>query len=130
MERFRIAIAVLSGLLILQIVRSVRREHIRVEYSMTWLGATLLLLVLSLSDGAMSFLARLLGVADASLVLIALAGVFFVFIFFRYSLVVSSLKDHNIQLAQKVGLLEWEVERLGKELERQRDPASPPPGPQ
>ncbi len=130
MERFRIAIAVLSGLLILQIVRSVRREHIRVEYSMTWLGATLLLLVLSLSDAAMRVLARLLGVADASLVLIALAGVFFVFIFFRYSLVVSSLKDHNIQLAQKVGLLEWEVERLGKELERQRDPASPPPGPQ
>ena len=130
MERFRIAIAVLSGLLILQIVRSVRREHIRVEYSMTWLGATLLLLVLSLSDAAMSFLARVLGVADASLVLIALAGVFFVFIFFRYSLVVSSLKDHNIQLAQKVGLLEWEVERLGKELERRQNTAPPSPGPQ
>ena len=130
MERFRIAIAVLSGLLILQIVRSVRREHIRVEYSMTWLGAALLLLVLSLSDAAMSFLARLLGVADASLVLIALAGVFFVFIFFRYSLVVSSLKDHNIQLAQKVGLLEWEVERLGKELERRQNAGLPPPGPQ
>ena len=130
MERFRIAIAVLSGLLILQIVRSVRREHIRVEYSMTWLGATLLLLVLSLSDAAMRVLARLLGVADASLVLIALAGVFFVFIFFRYSLVVSSLKDHNIQLAQKVGLLEWEVERLGKELERRPNAGLPPPGPQ
>ena len=129
MERFRIAIAVLSGLLILQIVRSVRREHIRVEYSMTWLGATLLLLVLSLSDAAMSFLARVLGLADASLVLMALAGVFFVFIFFRYSLVVSSLKDHNIQLAQKVGLLEWEVERLGKELERRQNPG-PPPGQQ
>ena len=130
MERFRIAIAVLSGLLILQIVRSVRREHIRVEYSMTWLGATLLLLGLSLSDAAMSFLARVLGVADASLVLIALAGVFFVFIFFRYSLVVSSLKDNNIQLAQKVGLLEWEVERLGKELESRRDAGPPPPGSQ
>ena len=130
MERFRIAIAVLCGLLILQIVRSVRREHIRVEYSMTWLGATLLLLGLSLSDAAMSFLAGVLGVADASLVLIALAGVFFVFIFFRYSLVVSSLKDNNIQLAQKVGLLEWEVERLGKELESRRNAGLPPPGPQ
>jgi hypothetical protein len=122
MERFRIAIAVLCGLLILQIVR--------VEYSMTWLGATLLLLMLSLSDAAMRLLARLLGVADASLVLIALAGVFFVFIFFRYSLVVSSLKDHNIQLAQKVGLLEWEVERLGKEVERRQDAGPPPLGPQ
>ena len=117
MERIRIAVAVLAVLLIAQIVRSVRREHIRVEYSMTWLGAALLLLVLCLSDTAMAALAALIGVRDASLVLIVLAGVLFVFTFFRYSLVVSSLKDHNIQLAQKVGMLEWEIERLNKKLQ-------------
>ena len=119
MERVRIAVAVLSVLLIAQIIRSVRREHIRVEYSMTWLGATLLLLALSLSDAAMAALGRWIGVREASLVLIILAGVLFVFTFFRYSLVVSSLKDHNIQLAQRVGMLEWEIERLQKQLDRQ-----------
>ena len=116
MERSRIAVAVFSLLLILLIVRSVRREHIRVEYSMTWLGTALLLLALSLSDRAMRLLAEWLGVSDPPLVLIALAGILFVFTFFRYSIVVSSLKDHNIQLAQKVGMLEWEIERLNKEL--------------
>lgn len=116
MERIRIVVAILSVLLILQIVRSVRREHIRVEYSMTWFGAALLLLFLSLSDRAMGVLARLLGVRDSPLVLVTLAGVLFLFTFFRYSIVVSSLKDHNIQLAQKVGMLEWEIERLHKEL--------------
>jgi hypothetical protein len=123
MERIRIVVAVLSILLIAQIVRSVRREHIRVEYSMTWLAAALLLLILSLSDTAMRLLSRLAGVTDTSLVLIVLAGVLFVFTFFRYSLVVSSLKDHTIQLAQKVGMLEWEVERLSKESqERDTEP--------
>jgi len=117
MERIRVAVAVLSLLLIVQIIRSVRREHIRVEYSMTWLGAALLLLSLSLSDAALGALGRWIGLADASLILIVLAGVLFVFTFFRYSLVVSSLKDHNIQLAQRVGMLEWEVERLQKQLE-------------
>ncbi len=117
MERIRIAVAILSVLLILLIVRSVRREHIRVEYSMAWLGTALLLLVLSLSDRAMEVLAHWLGIRGSTpLVLIALAGVLFVFTFFRYSIVVSSLKDHNIQLAQKVGMLEWEIERLNKEL--------------
>jgi hypothetical protein len=122
MERIRIVVAVLTALLILQIVRSVRREHIRVEYSMTWLGATLLLLILCLSDKAMGLLSGLVGVRDASLVLIILAGVLFVFTFFRYSVVVSSLKDHNIQLAQKVGMLEWEIERLNKLLHAMQNP--------
>ncbi|HZS49390.1 MAG TPA: DUF2304 domain-containing protein [Bryobacterales bacterium] len=122
MERIRIVVAVLTALLIVQIVRSVRREHIRVEYSMTWLGATLLLLILCLSDKAMGLLSGLVGVRDASLVLIILAGVLFVFTFFRYSVVVSSLKDHNIQLAQKVGMLEWEIERLNKLLHAVQNP--------
>ena len=117
MERIRIAVAAFSVLLIVQMIRSVRREHIRVEYSMTWLGAAVLLLVLCLSDRAMAALARLIGVDRAALVLIAVAGVLFVFTFLRYSIVVSGLKDHNIQLAQKVGMLEWEIERLKKDLD-------------
>ncbi len=129
MERIRLTVAVLSLLLIAQIIRSVRREHIRVEYSMTWLGATLLLLFLSLSDTAMSHLGRWIGLTDRPLILIVLAGVLFVFTFFRYSLVVSSLKDHNIQLAQRVGMLEWEIERLQQiqsENPLRRDPPAPP----
>ena len=117
MERIRIAVAVLTALLIVQIIRSVRREHIRVEYSMTWLGTALLLLVLCLSNRALEELSHLLGVPGSPLVLIALAGALFVFTFFRYSIVVSSLKDHNIELAQKIGMLEWEVEHLKKNFE-------------
>ena len=39
MERIRWIAAALCILLLLQIVRAVRREHIRVEYSMAWFGA-------------------------------------------------------------------------------------------
>jgi hypothetical protein len=119
MERIRIAVAACSVLLIVLIIRSVRREHIRVEYSMTWLGTALLLLILCFSDRAIGMLERLLGVRGSALVLIAFAGVLFVFTFLRYSIVVSSLKDHNIQLAQKVGMLEWEIERISKKVDAQ-----------
>ena len=74
MEQVRVVTAVFCVLLLLQIIRSVRREHIRVEYSMAWLGAVLLLLALSLSDTALGWLAsdgsRWLGIEDFSLVLL------------------------------------------------------------
>jgi len=126
MERARIAAAVFSSLLIAEIIRSVRREHIRVEYSMAWLGAAILLLALCLSDSALAAVGRLIGVSDAPTILMVLAGILFLFTFLRYSILVSSLKDHNIQLAQKVGMLEWEIERLNKELTNRKDATRPP----
>jgi hypothetical protein len=120
-ERVRVVTAVLAALLLLQIIRSVRREHIRVEYSMAWFAAAVLLLGLSLSDTALGWLSRGLGMEDASLVLLVVAGVLFVFTFFRFSVVVSGLKDHNIVLAQKVGMLEWEIKRQASELKRLRE---------
>ena len=44
MEQIRVVTIVFCLLLLLQIVRSVRREHIRVEYSMAWFGVAVLLL--------------------------------------------------------------------------------------
>ena len=121
MERVRVVTAVLAALLLLQIIRSVRREHIRVEYSMAWFAAAVLLLGLSLSDTALGWLSRALGIDDASLILLGVSGVLFVFTFFRFTVVVSGLKDHNIVLAQKVGMLEWEIKRQASELKRLRE---------
>ena len=130
MENIRIATVVFSLLLILQIVRAVRREHIRVEYSMAWFGCALLLLGLSVSDRALAWIQKLLGIEGFALVLLIIAGILFLFTFFRFSIVVSGLKDHNIVLAQKVGMLEWEVKRQAEEIERLRakDATGPTPG--
>jgi hypothetical protein len=119
-ERIRLAAAIFAALLLVQIIRSVRREHIRVEYSMAWFGAAMLLLALSLSDTALGWLSRLLGVQDSTFILLVVAGVLFLFTFFRFSVQVSELKDHNIVLSQKIGLLEWEVRRQAAEIEQMK----------
>jgi hypothetical protein len=119
----RVAAIVFAVLLLVQIVRSVRREHIRVEYSMAWFGAAMLLLALSLSRTALDWLSNVLGVEDSSFVLLVVAGVLFLFTFFRFSVQVSELKDHNIVLSQKVGLLEWEIKRQAAEIEQIRSGA-------
>ncbi len=131
MDRIRWATAAFCILLLWQIVRSVRREHIRVEYSMAWFAASVSLLGLSMWEAGLRWLADALGVEDYSFVLLLLAGLAFLFTFFRFSVEVSALKDHNIQVSQKVGLLEWEVRRqdaeirrLQEDLERSREDAS------
>ena len=133
MERIRVATVVFCGLLLLQIIRAVRREHIRVEYSMAWFGATVLLLILCLSDTMLGWLSQLLGINDPSFALLVVAGLLFLFTFFRSSIQVSDLKDHNIVLAQKIGMLEWELKRQAVEIKRllgeRRPPEKdPPPG--
>lgn len=126
MERIRWIAAALCVLLLLQIIRAVRREHIRVEYSMAWFGAAVILLVLSLWDAALEWLALALGIEDVSFVLMLIAGLVFLFTFFRLTIEVSTLKDHNILVSQKVGMLEWEVRRQEEELRTLRDKAEDP----
>ena len=98
-------------LLLSQIVLAVRREHIRVEYSMAGFAATLGLLVLTLWDGALRWLGDWFGLQHYSELLLLLAGLAFLFTFFRYSVELSTLKDHSIQASQKIGLLEWEIRK-------------------
>jgi hypothetical protein len=118
-ERIRWATAVFCVLLLIQIIRSVRREHIRVEYSMAWFAAVLGLLLLTLWDEGLRSMGSWLGVAD-SVVLALIAGLLFLFTFFRFSVEMSDLKDRDIVVTQKVGMLEWEIERQTREIEELR----------
>lgn len=107
----------LSVALIVLVLRSVRRAHIRVEYSVSWLGAAVTLLVLSRSNWALDSIARLLGIADPPLALLLVVGCIFLIVLYRFSTVISDLKDANISLAQRVGILEYHLRNLHENQE-------------
>ena len=102
----------MSVLLILYVLASVRRAHIRVEYSVSWLVASFAMLVLSRSKHLLEMIAAKLGITYPPLALMLLAGCVFVVIFYRFSIVISKLKDDNIALAQKVAILEYHVQEM------------------
>ena len=83
---------------------------------MGWFAAALLLLALGVSDRALNWVSDLLGLRGSAFILLTVAGLLFLFTFFRFSIEVSTLKDHSIVLAQKVGLLAWEVRRQRDEI--------------
>jgi len=102
----------MSVLLIALVLTSLRRSHIRVEYSVSWLVASLAILVLSRSQSTLEAIAARLGITYPPLALMLLAGCVFVVIFYRFSVIISKLKDDNIALAQRVAILEYHLQSL------------------
>jgi hypothetical protein len=101
---------VTSVLLLILVLASVRRAHIRVEYSVSWLAAALALLLLSRAGFLLRAAGKLLGVDSAPLALLIIASAVFLLIFFRFSVIVSHLRDDNIALAQRVAILEYHIQ--------------------
>ncbi|MEJ5368835.1 MAG: DUF2304 family protein [Bryobacteraceae bacterium] len=100
-------LAILSVLLLLVVLRAIRREHIRVEHSVSWLAAALALIVLSRLGPQLEAAAGALGVRDPFLLLLFLILIVFLGVFYRFSRIVSELKDMNITLTQRVAILEF-----------------------
>ncbi len=99
---------VLMGL----VLASVRREHIRAEYSVSWLVAGVTLLVLSRWRALQDWLSSALGVNDPPLALFMISGAVFLFVLYRLSRVISHLTDSNIALMQRVAILEFRLTNL------------------
>jgi hypothetical protein len=110
MERLLNATTAISVLLIGVVLFSVRRSHIRVEYSVSWLAAGVILLLLSRSYGALNWIARQLGLADPPLALLLLIFCVFVLVIYRLSVVISDLKDANIAMAQRLAIVEFQLQ--------------------
>ncbi|HZU24652.1 MAG TPA: DUF2304 domain-containing protein [Bryobacteraceae bacterium] len=112
MDRLLNAVTILSVVLIALVLASVRRAHIRVEYSVSWLAAAVVLLVLSRAHGLLQLLARVLGLADAPLALVMIVFCVFLVVFYRFSVIISDLKDANIALTQRLAIVEYELRSL------------------
>ena len=114
MERLLNAMTVLSTVMLLLVLFSVRRSHIRVEYSVSWLGAAFILLLLSLSPRGLNWIASELGLAEPSLALLMLVLCVFLVVIYRLSVVISDLKDANIAMAQRLAILEFQIQSLNE----------------
>jgi hypothetical protein len=109
MDRLLNVMTVGSVVLLIMVLVSVRRAHIRVEYSVSWLAAAFALLVLSRSHATLDAVAQRLGISYPPLALLLLIGGVFLLMFFRFSVILSKLRDDNIALAQRIAILEYHL---------------------
>jgi len=119
MDRLLNVVSGLSIALALMVLVSVRRDHIRVEYSVSWLGAAIVVFLLSRAKGTLHWISGLLGIQDPPLALILLVACVFIVVFYRFSIRISDLKDSNIALAQRVAILEYQIHSTHEKQEIQ-----------
>jgi len=121
MDRLLSALTVFSLTLIVLVLVAVRRAHIRVEYSVSWLTAAVLLFLVSQNSSFIEWLAAALGIEHPPVaVLMVMLGIFLVVIY-RLSLRVSALKDASIALAQRVAILEYQLKSAHEEREESKN---------
>jgi len=105
---------VLSAVMLILVLISVRHARIRAEYSVSWLLAAVSMLLLSRARPALDFVTRRAGIPDTPLTLFLTAGSIFLIMFYRFSVIISHLRDDNIALAQRVAILEFHLQSLEK----------------
>ncbi|HXF97021.1 MAG TPA: DUF2304 domain-containing protein [Gaiellaceae bacterium] len=121
--RVSLAGVVASVLLVLIVLELVRGRRLKERYALLWLATGLVLLVLSAWRDALNTVAGWLGVTGyPPAVLFAVATLFILLVLLHYSTVLSRLTDENVELAQRIALLEERVARL-REREQERVPA-------
>jgi len=111
-----IAIAASIGLFI-YILYLVRNKRIKEEYSLLWLFFSVVFLFFSIWRGLLEEFAQMVGIAypPAALFLILLLAIFLILI--EFSVIISKLSERNKSLAQEVGLLRLEMEKLKEKIE-------------
>ena len=119
MERLLNVVTILSGALIVLVLVSLRRAHIRVEYSVSWMAAALAMLVISQSQFLLEWLSQVVGISEPPLAIMFIAFSIFLIVFYRFSVIISNLKDSNIALAQRVAILQYKLDSLYEDEEQQ-----------
>jgi hypothetical protein len=106
-----LAIVVTAGLFIL-VFELVRQRRLLERYALLWLFSSAVMLALSIWRGALEELASAVGIFYAPSALFAVAFGFVLVLLLHFSLVISRLAEQTKVLAQRVGLLQHEVDEL------------------
>jgi hypothetical protein len=106
-----LAIVVTAGLFVL-VFELVRQRRLLERYALLWLFSSAVLLCLSIWRGALEELASAVGIFYAPSALFAIAFGFVLVLLLHFSLVISRLAEQTKVLAQRIGLLQHEVDEL------------------
>jgi hypothetical protein len=104
-------VAALAALLLIGVVLElIRSRRLQERYALLWLLTGGVILVLAVWRGLLGVVSSTIGIHYPPSALFAVAGVFFLVVLLHYSTVISKLAETNKVLAQRLALLETELE--------------------
>ncbi len=111
MTRVTILSVCLSVVLLLYILEMVRRRRLQEEYSLLWLFGSGVILLLSIKQSWLIYLARAVGIAYPPSFLFLIGILFIMLILIHFSIAISKLHQMNKRMAQEIALLKQESEK-------------------
>jgi hypothetical protein len=106
-----VAIFATAGLFLI-VLEFVRRRRLMERYALLWLASSAILLVLAGWRGLLEDISSLIGIAYAPSALFVIAFGFILVLLLHFSLVISRLADQNKVLAQRLGLLQQQLDEV------------------
>lgn len=110
----QITAGIASLLVMLFVIDLVRRRKLREEYSMLWLGAGALMIVMALHRGALFWFAQALGIEHPAYGLFVAALFLGMVLAIHFTVVLSKLTAQTWRLTQEIGLLRSELDQVRK----------------
>jgi hypothetical protein len=115
--KLQLAAIIGSVAMVVIVFELVRERRLMERYSLLWMLASVVLLLLAVFSGALAKLASLVGIATPSNALFALGLGFATFMLLHFSVSFSRLSDQNKVLAQKLAATEERLRRLEQQHE-------------
>jgi len=114
--RIRIIAILICIFLVAYVFELVRRRHLSEEYSMGWLVAGSMMLILSISEGLLVWVSNLVGATLFTSTLFFFGLVFLVTICLHFSIRISALTNQVRTLTQHMGILHRENQLLEEQI--------------
>jgi hypothetical protein len=109
--RVSIAAAIAAAILLLVIFELIRSRRLQERYALLWLLTGVVIFVLAVWRSLLGKASDLVGIAYPPSALFILASLFILLVLLHYSTVISRLSEQNTTLAQRLALLEHELEQ-------------------
>lgn len=114
--RIRIISILICIVLVAYVFELVRRKHLNEEYSMGWLVTGTMMLILSVSDGLLAGISKMVGATLFTSTLFFFGMLFLVIICLHFSIRISALTNDVRMLTQTIGILDNEKKGLQKSV--------------
>jgi hypothetical protein len=109
MDLLKILAIIGSCFVLVAVIELIRRGQLKERYSLLWLLAGLVLLLLSSSRHALEYVSRIVGIFYPPSFLFLVAFLFLLLITLHFSVVISGLTEKSKKMAQELALLRQEI---------------------
>ncbi len=128
MTRLLLLAVIASGLLLVVVIYLIRTRRLHERFALIWLAGAIGTAILTVWGSALNTIADWVGIAYPPNVLFVVGGGFVLWGLLHAAVVMTRLLKQNVQLAQRVAMLEAEVaeiQRDGRHRARALAPSEP-----